>query len=138
MQITGVTIDVFVSSSATWAFWAQLLDRRPDLMPDSTTAEWKLSPEPEIALRVRVDADRAGAGRVGLGVDDLVATKQDLEQRLGHLADITTKPHVIATLELQDPSGNRITLWQDLLQSEPPTRPNDHGSPRARAKGNLK
>lgn len=112
-----MTTDIFVSDAAAWTFWELLLGRPPDLHPDPTTAEWKLAARPEIALRVRVDADRAGRGRVGLGVPDLGAVVAELGSRLGPLPAITTKPRVIATLELHDPDDNAVVIWQDLLRS---------------------
>ncbi|HEX4340970.1 MAG TPA: VOC family protein, partial [Polyangiaceae bacterium] len=103
----GVTTDMFVGDASAWRFWESVLGRPADLHPDPDTAEWKLAAEPEIALRVRVDAERAGTGRLGLGVADLVAAAADVGSRLGPLPEITTKPGVIATLELHDPDGNR-------------------------------
>jgi hypothetical protein len=115
MEVTGWTTDVFVSSADAWSFWQAVIGRPPDLRPDDATAEWIVRRTPEIALRVRVDPARAGCGRVGIGVDDLGAARTELAARCRDLPDVRTVARVISSMELRDPDGNVVAIWQDLL-----------------------
>jgi hypothetical protein len=115
VELRGFTTDVFVSSAASWAFWEMLVGRPPDLRPDGQTAEWRLRRDPEIALRVRVDPERAGSGRIGLGVADVQQARAELATRITDLPEVVVKPGVIATMALRDPDGNEAVVWEDLL-----------------------
>jgi hypothetical protein len=117
VRASGLTVDVFVSrTDEGWQFWQHLLGRRPDLRPDVDTAEWKLHDEPEIALRVRLDPVRAGGSQVGIGVVDLTQTVVELRTRLANVPEPRVKPGIIATVEVSDPDGNVVVVWQDLLR----------------------
>jgi len=64
---------------------------------------------------VETDAPGAGISRVGIGVVDVEAERARLSTLLQGVPDVRHKPGVIAKLKLTDPSGNQVTLWQDLL-----------------------
>jgi catechol 2,3-dioxygenase-like lactoylglutathione lyase family enzyme len=116
MEVVGLTVDLPVRSlDAARHFYDAVMARPPDLNP-AGTAEWILRRDPEVALRV-VETDVAVlcSGRLGLGVADVDAEHARLRPLLDRVPDVRRKPGVIATLELTDPSGNRIVLWQDLL-----------------------
>jgi hypothetical protein len=116
MEVVGLTVDLPVRSlDAARPFYDAVMARPPDLNP-AGTVEWILRRDPEVALRV-VETDVAVlcSGRLGLGVADVDAERARLSPLLDRVPDVRRKPGVIATLELTDPSGNRIVLWQDLL-----------------------
>lgn len=115
MDVVGLTADVMVRDlDEALPFYLVLLGRPPDLGPGGDTVEWVLRRAPELALRVVRSADRVG-GRVGLAVASVAAERRRLETVWPDLPPVTVKPGVIATLELGDPAGNRVVLWQDLL-----------------------
>lgn len=122
MNIVGITTDVPVSALATAVpFYTTLLGRRADVRPDDRTVEWILSKSPEIAFRLlearpdKPDEARPGTVRVGLGVPDADAEHHRLVGQIAELPEVRRRPGVIALLELRDPDGNRVVLWQDLL-----------------------
>lgn len=119
MEITGITADLVVADlQRAAAFYRHIFQRAPDLRPDDHTAEWILHRSPEIALRL---VTREGAStdrsRVGIGVADLERERARLSTVWPDVPTITTRPGIIAQLEIDDPDGNRVVLWQDLMQS---------------------
>lgn len=103
------------SLEAARPFYAAVIGRPPDLNPPAM-AEWILHRDPEIAIRlVETDSPSPGSGRVGIGVPDVEAERRRLSELLPSVPDVARKPGVIAKLKLIDPSGNHVTLWQDLL-----------------------
>ena len=119
MDIVGVTTDVpVVDLGRALPFYSMVLGRGPDLRPDDRTLEWILHRSPEIAVRViaRADWQEARAPvRLGLGVADVDAAHERLRDALPDLPPVRRKPGVIALLELHDPDGNLVVLWEDLL-----------------------
>jgi hypothetical protein len=91
---------------------------RADLRPDDHTAEWILHRSPEIAFRL---VTREGAStdrsRVGIGVADLERERARLSTVWADVPTITTRPGVIAQLQIGDPDGNLVVLWQDLMHT---------------------
>lgn len=116
MEVVGLTVDLPVRSlDAVRRFYEAVISRPPDLDSPST-AEWILRREPEFALRVvETAAPVLWSSRLGIGVADVDAEHARLRPQLDRVPDVRRRPGVIATLELTDPSGNRIVLWQDLL-----------------------
>ena len=111
-----MTVDLPVHSlDAARPFYDAVIARPPDLNP-AGTAEWILRRDPEVALRV-VETNVPGlcSGRLGIGVADVESERARLSTLFDCVPDVRRKPGVIATLELTDPSGNLIVLWQDLL-----------------------
>jgi predicted enzyme related to lactoylglutathione lyase len=122
VDILGITTDVPVSAlPAATPFYTAVLGRPADLTPDDRTAEWILNRQPEIAFRlVEARADRPGEAppgtvRVGFGVADADAERRRLAGHLAEVPEVRRRPGVIALLELRDPDGNRVVVWQDLL-----------------------
>ena len=116
IAFAGLTLDIPASNlSTSEEFYARVIGRPADLRSTGGTVEWIVSRGPEIAMRLVEGAAVAPERvRIGLGVVDLRAERR----RLGELAagvGILSKPGVIATLELRDPDGYRVVLWQDLL-----------------------
>jgi hypothetical protein len=104
--------------AAALPFYSMVLGRGPDLHPDDRTLEWILHRAPEIAVRAVARADWPEPGapvRVGLGVADVEAARERSRDVLSELPPVRRKPGVIALLELPDPDGNLVVLWQDLL-----------------------
>ncbi len=119
MDLVGMTADVPVRSvDRAVPFYRTVLGRAPDLRPHPDLAEWVLRRDPELALRVVAAADATGGARVGLAVLSVEDERKRLLASWPDLAAVTVRPAVIATLELRDPDGNRIVLWQDLLPRE--------------------
>jgi len=116
MDVVGVNVDLPVTSlDAARRFYEAVIGRPADLNPPGM-AEWTLRLDPEVALRiVQTSSPSPGSGRVGIGVVDVEAERVRVSQLLEVVPDVRTKPGVIAKLELTDPSGNHVTLWQDLL-----------------------
>lgn len=124
MILTGLTVDVpAVDPAVTETFYTAVLGRGPDLRPPGVTAEWRIIPgQPEVTLRIAAAPDdRVGGQRIGLGVADLEAERDRLRAVFPSVPDIVSRPGVIALLELTDPDGNRVVLWQDLLIRRPST-----------------
>jgi catechol 2,3-dioxygenase-like lactoylglutathione lyase family enzyme len=112
---TGITTDIAVSDlQAARAFYRRALGDE-DLVPDAHTLEWILHERPQVALRILAGGSGAGEARVGIGVDDLEAERSRLERGLDTVPEISVVPGVIALLQLQDPDGNALVFWQDLL-----------------------
>lgn len=116
MTFTGLTTDVPVTSTdLVQDFYRLALGRDEDLTPTPGMLEWILHTSPQVSLRVVEDASAAGGARVGIGVDDLEAERARLASSLADVPEVDVIPGVIALLEIQDPDGNRLVFWQDLL-----------------------
>ena len=122
VDVVGVNVDLPVTSlEAARPFYDAVIGRPSDLNPPAM-AEWILRRDPEVALRlVETDSPNPGSGRVGIGVPDVEAERTRLSTLLHSVPDVRRKAGVIAKLELTDPSGNKLTLWQDLLPRSRPT-----------------
>jgi hypothetical protein len=122
VDVAGMNVDLPVSSlESARPFYEAVIGRPADLNPPAM-AEWILRHDPEIALRlVETDSPTPGSGRVGIGVVDVDAEGTRLRTLLPDVPDVRTKVGVIAKLDLTDPSGNHLTLWQDLLARSPTT-----------------
>ena len=115
LQFAGAVLDLSVSDlDRAEAFYQVLIGRPADLRARADQREWRLHLNPEVALRLTRE-DGAGRGKLALGVVDLAAERARLAQAWADLPEATYKPNVIALLQLRDPDGNVLTLWQDLL-----------------------
>lgn len=114
-RITGITIDVPISAlEDARRFYSLVFGRTADLEPDSHTAEWILTNDPQIAVRL-VESPPSMSIRVGIGVADVEAERERLAAVIDKAPPVDVHPGVIALLELRDPDGHRVVLWQDLL-----------------------
>lgn len=120
LQFAGAVLDVAVSDlDRAEAFYQVLIGRPPDLRAQANQREWRLHREPEVALRLTTEPAAAGRGKLAIGVLDLGAERSRLSDAWADLPEATEKPKVIALLQLRDPDGNVVTLWQDLLDARP-------------------
>jgi predicted enzyme related to lactoylglutathione lyase len=121
LHFTGAVLDLSVTDlDRAEAFYTTLFGHPAPLRPQPNQREWHLHRTPEIAFRLTTDPTHAGQGKLSLGVPDLAAEQARLTPHWTNLPAPTIKPNIIALLHLQDPDGNAITLWQDLM---PPRHP---------------
>ena len=115
LRFAGAVLDLSVSDLArAEAFYQVLIGRPADLRARADQLEWRLHVDPEVALRLTLEAV-PGRGKLALGVVDLAAERARLAQSWPDLPEGTSRPGVIALLRFSDPDGNVVTLWQDLL-----------------------
>jgi catechol-2,3-dioxygenase len=115
LQFAGAVLDLAVSDlDRAEAFYQVLIGRPPDLRARPDQREWRLHLDPEVALRLTNEA-APRPGKLALGVVHLAAERARLAQSWPDLPEATVKPNVIALLQFNDPDGNALTLWQDLL-----------------------
>ncbi|HCT80274.1 MAG TPA: hypothetical protein DGT23_27675 [Micromonosporaceae bacterium] len=116
LNFAGAVIDVLVSDlGRAERFYTVLMGRAHDLEPRPDQREWRLCREPEVVLRLTALVESAGHGKVAIGVHDLAEERARLALDWPDVPEIWAKPKVIALLELGDPDGNEVTLWQDLM-----------------------
>jgi catechol 2,3-dioxygenase-like lactoylglutathione lyase family enzyme len=97
-------------------WYARVLGRPPDLVPDDGVYEWRLAPGAWLQL-VAGEPSPVGTGQMArLGVADIGAACAALEAAGARVGDVTTIPDVIAFCELDDPFGNALSLYQDLTE----------------------
>jgi len=68
-----------------------------------------------VVLRLTAQPQSAGKSTAAIGVHDLAHERTRLEADWPDLPAAQEKPGVIALLRLEDPDGNAVILWQDLL-----------------------
>jgi hypothetical protein len=121
LNFAGAAIDVAVTDLAqAERFYTVLIGRPCDLKPRPDQREWRLHPQPEMVLRLTARPDAAGHGIVAIGVQDVVQERARLAREWPDLPQAQEKPGVIIVLPLEDPDGNAVTLWQDLLGDRRP------------------
>lgn len=98
------------SVAVTW--YAQLLGRAADLVPDEGVAEWQIADGAWI--QVGLDPDRAGSTTVIIGVRDLEAQRRECESSGVTLGETVEYPDIIRMAEAEDPDGNKVAFVQDL------------------------
>jgi len=116
LSFAGAVLGVGVSDlGRAEAFYSVLLGRGPDLQPQPDQREWFIHRAPEVDFRITLSPRTAGSGSLSLGVADLGAERSRL---LGYWPDLPAaheKPGIITMVRIQDPDGNEVTLWQDLM-----------------------
>ena len=93
-------------SAADW--YARLLGRPADMLPNDSEAAWQLSES--VSLYLRVDPRRAGGGVFTVIVDDLDAVLAEIAARglaLGQMAFVGTAGRKCV---VTDPDGNEVEI----------------------------
>jgi catechol 2,3-dioxygenase-like lactoylglutathione lyase family enzyme len=97
-------------------WYARVLGRPPDLMPDDGVYEWRLAAGAWLQL-VSGEPSPPGSGQIArLGISDIGAACAALESAGARLGEVTTIPGVVAFCDLEDPFGNGLSLYQDLTE----------------------
>ena len=116
LSFAGAVLDVGVSDlGRAEAFYSVLLGRGPDLQPQPDQREWFMHRAPEVDFRITVSPRTAGSGSLSLGVADLDTERTRLLEYWPDLPAAQEKPGIIAMVRTEDPDGNKVTLWQDLM-----------------------
>jgi glyoxylase I family protein len=109
MPIEHVLAVVPVSDVERAEAWYEALFGRPaDNRPMPSLVEWQVTAAGWV--QVTLDSDRAGSGLLNLAVDDLEATRGELERRGVHTAAIQPVSKGVELSATSDPDGNAITL----------------------------
>lgn len=97
-------------TARTW--YQRVLGRAPDLEPVAEVAEWQISATGW--LQLIVDAERAGASAVRLGVADLGAQVSWLSSVGVQTPEPVVIADLVAVVDVTDPDGNEVSYVQDL------------------------
>lgn len=102
-------------------FYSTLFGRDPDFAPHHDFLEWRVLPGVELWWQVvgMVEAFQPLASWVRLLVDDIQIAARHVESALGVPASpITTLPAVVKFINFEDPWGNRLGYYQDIVPSD--------------------
>ncbi|WP_436535442.1 VOC family protein [Actinoplanes sp. HUAS TT8] len=126
-RFSGLTLQIPVGDvEAGRRFYAGLFEREPDFAPHDDFLEWRVLAGVEVWWQVvgQPDGVRPLGSRIRLRVDDVRAATQRAHARLGVAASpITTLPGVVSFSDFDDPWGNRIGFYQDLVPSDEQPEP---------------
>jgi hypothetical protein len=117
---TGSTLQLWVSDGGAARRWYQdLFGREPDFRPfdDDTFCEWQFKPGYwEIHV---VEREPAGSqtARLRFGVADIAAEREILLGKGIAVTEIEDLPQVVRWCNFDDPWGNALGLYQDLMRS---------------------
>ena len=107
-------------------FYAALFGREPDFAPHEDFLEWRVLAGVESWWQVVgiVDDFRPLATRVRLCVDDVRATARQVQTQLGvRPSRITTLPGVVRFVDFDDPWGNHLGFYEDIVPSDEQPEP---------------
>lgn len=102
-------------------FYATLFARQPDFAPHDDFLEWRVLPGVELWWQVVAVAGPLSplTARVRLRVDDVRAAARRVESELGLVVSpVTTLPGVVSFIDFEDPWGNRLGCYQDIVPSD--------------------
>lgn len=102
------------------AFYTTLFGRQPDFAPHADFLEWQVLSATELWWQVvgKPNDLQPLRTRVRFLVDDVASAAQWARAALGvQPAPITTLPDVVAFTDFDDPWGNRIGYYHDILPS---------------------
>jgi predicted enzyme related to lactoylglutathione lyase len=123
----GMTLQVPVGDiKAGRHFYATLFGRDPDFEPHDDFLEWRVLPGVELWWQVvgMTEAFQPLTTRVRLRVDDVRAAARRAESRLGvTTAPVTTLPGVVRFTDFDDPWGNRLGYYEDIVPSDEQPEP---------------
>ena len=114
LEIVGVTMQVRADDlGAAIRWYSALLGRPSDDEPGPGLAEWEIMPN--CWLQVAEGAPAPGNGPLHLGVADIEADRERLEQALHvSISPIERIEGEVAWCNFTDSFGNRLGLFQDL------------------------
>lgn len=113
-SITSITHSLEVRDLADGREWySRLLGRAPDLEPVPGVLEWQLFPSVWIQV-AEGDSVHATAQMLRMGVDDIDETVAELAAADIDVGDVERIEGTIAYCEFADPSGNRLSIYQEL------------------------
>ncbi|BCY11497.1 hypothetical protein L3i22_065850 [Actinoplanes sp. L3-i22] len=101
-------------------FYATLFAREPDFAPHEDFLEWRVLPGVELWWQVIAIAGPVSplTTRVRLRVDDVRAAARRVASELGVIpSPVTTLPGVVSFLDFEDPWGNRLGCYADIVPS---------------------
>ncbi|BCJ48457.1 hypothetical protein GCM10010168_76170 [Actinoplanes ianthinogenes] len=107
-------------------FYATLFGRDPDFAPHDDFLEWRVLPGAELWWQVVAmpGAFRPLTTRVRLRVDDVHAAVRRAESELGvSVAPVTTLPGVVRFTDFDDPWGNHLGFYEDIVPSDEQPEP---------------
>jgi predicted enzyme related to lactoylglutathione lyase len=107
-------------------FYTALLGREPDFAPHEDFLEWRVLAGVEVWWQVIgiVEDFRPLATRVRLCVDDVRVAARQAESQLGvTLSPVTTLPGVVSFVDFDDPWGNRLGFYEDIVPSDEQPEP---------------
>ena len=112
----GMTFELQVGDlAAARAFYTELLGRPPELEPDEGLLEWAVVPGHETWLQVAaVEAPQPLRARLRFAVRDLPTTRKALLASGVEVSEAEAVPGVVTWYDFDDPSGNRLGLYEDL------------------------
>jgi len=118
----GMTLQLPVGDiEAGRRFYATLLGRGPDFTPHDDFLEWRVLPGVELWWQV-VGMDGPFpplTARVRLRVDDVRAAARRVASELGVVASpVTTLPGVVSFINFEDPWGNQLGYYEDIVPSQ--------------------
>ena len=123
----GMTLQVPVGDIAAGRqFYATVFGREPDFAPHDDFLEWRVLPGVEVWWQVvgMAGASKPLATRVRLRVDDVRAAARRAGAELGVLTSpLTTLPGVVTFVDFEDPWGNRLGYYQDIVPSDEQREP---------------
>src|ERR1022692_511220 len=127
MDVSYVFAGLVVASRDQAASWyARLLGRPADMLPNDAEATWQLTSATSVYLLA--DADRAGHGVLSLVVDDLQAQLAQITARGIVTGPVEEIPGAGRKCAITDPDGNTVSIVQ-LLAAQ---RRHRRGCPAAR------
>lgn len=121
-RFTGLTQQLKVPDiQAGRDFYARLFGRAPDVEPHEDFKEWELVSTSWLQLAEGIPEP---AGRLRLGVEDLASERVRVQKELGLVCSpIERIPGLAAWFNFDDPWGNRLGFFQDLVVNGEPVLP---------------
>jgi hypothetical protein len=115
MSVRGLTIAVHAGDrEEALAFYCALIGRDPDLGPDSDFYEWEISPGAWFQLATGRDDIQPSSFRLRFEVEDVQKSVEILRTKGFEPGAIKTLPGLVAFVNLTDPWGNPLGVYQDL------------------------
>jgi predicted enzyme related to lactoylglutathione lyase len=119
---SGMTLQLPVGDiGAGREFYAALFGREPDYAPHDDFLEWRVLPDVELWWQIVGTPGPTSlvTTRVRLRVDDVRDAARRVETELGvAVAPVTTLPGVVSFVDFEDPWGNRLGYYEDIVPSD--------------------